>query len=230
MGSAPQGHFGVRPRTTRCRSRTQVACVGRIHRPSVSSAGNSSVANHRRPALPNASVTGGRSHRLRARTPPFVEERESGGTRDKDGFVLSAHPGKSQGRPRTTSSSQLISQIGLPDRVSQQRPKSREHDAPGRSRRQFHPRITGPPTSRSRTRSPARRSVSSTCARGPTGPAPTGRPSGSSAPCWVAGPTARSTPQAPNAPRRSLAGSSSTTGDDHTALSATSHPEPASTS
>jgi Integrase core domain len=37
--------------------------------------------------------------------------------------VLSAHPGKSQGRPRTTSSAQLISQNGLPDRVSQQQPQ-----------------------------------------------------------------------------------------------------------
>jgi hypothetical protein len=36
--------------------------------------------------------------------------------------VLSAHPDKSQGRPRTTPSSRLISQSGLPDRVSQQRP------------------------------------------------------------------------------------------------------------
>jgi hypothetical protein len=50
-----------------------------------------------------------------AHSSPFVDdERERGGTRDKDGFVLSAHPGKSQGRPRTTSSSQLISQNGLP--------------------------------------------------------------------------------------------------------------------
>jgi hypothetical protein len=40
--------------------------------------------------------------------------------------VLSAHPGKSQGRPRTTSSSQLISQNGLPVRVSQQRPSGPE--------------------------------------------------------------------------------------------------------
>jgi hypothetical protein len=41
---------------------------------------------------------------------------------DSDGYVLSAHPGKSQGRPRTTSSSQLISQNGLPIRVSLQQP------------------------------------------------------------------------------------------------------------
>ena len=37
--------------------------------------------------------------------------------------MLSAHPGESQGRPRTTSSAQLISQNGLPDRVSQQQPQ-----------------------------------------------------------------------------------------------------------
>jgi transposase InsO family protein len=46
---------------------------------------------------------------------PLVDdERERGGTHDNDGFVLSAHRERSQGRPRTTSSSQLISQIGLP--------------------------------------------------------------------------------------------------------------------
>ena len=48
--------------------------------------------------------------------------------------MLSAHPGKSQGRPRTTSSSKLISQNGLPDRVSQQRPTSREHEGSPRGR------------------------------------------------------------------------------------------------
>jgi Integrase core domain len=59
--------------------------------------------------------------------PPLVDlERERGGTHDNDGFVLSAHPDKSQGRPRTTPSSRLISQSGLPDRVSQQRPSFRE--------------------------------------------------------------------------------------------------------
>jgi hypothetical protein len=36
--------------------------------------------------------------------------------------VLSAHRVESQGRPRTTSSSQLISQIGLPVRASLLRP------------------------------------------------------------------------------------------------------------
>jgi hypothetical protein len=58
--------------------------------------------------------------------PLLDDERERGGTHDNDGFVLSAHRERSQGRPRTTSSSQLISQIGLPDRVSQQRPMSPE--------------------------------------------------------------------------------------------------------
>src|SRR3954467_14885731 len=58
---------------------------------------------------------------------PLVDvDRERGGTHDKDGYVLSAHRGKSQGRPRTTSSSQLISQNGLPDRISQQGPMSPE--------------------------------------------------------------------------------------------------------
>jgi Integrase core domain len=54
---------------------------------------------------------------------PFVDdERERGGTHDKDGFVLSAHRDKSQGRPRTTPSSQLIGYDGLPVRVSQPQP------------------------------------------------------------------------------------------------------------
>ena len=44
--------------------------------------------------------------------------------------MLSAHRVKSQGRPRTTSSAQLIGQIGLPARVSLQHPMSRKHHAP----------------------------------------------------------------------------------------------------
>jgi transposase-like protein len=74
--------------------------------------------------------------RTRALLSPFVDEieRERGGTHDNDGFVLSAQPGKSQGRPRTTSSSQLIGQIGLPVRVSQQRPMSRKHECSRRRR------------------------------------------------------------------------------------------------
>ena len=43
--------------------------------------------------------------------------------------MLSAHRVKSQGRPRTTSSSQLIRKIGLPVRVSLRRPLSRRHHA-----------------------------------------------------------------------------------------------------
>ncbi len=71
----------------------------------------------------------------RAHHAPFVDDgRERGGTHDTDGFVLSAQPGKSQGRPRTTSSSQLISQSGLPVRVSQQRPLSREPEGSRRRR------------------------------------------------------------------------------------------------
>ena len=50
-------------------------------------------------------------------------------------------------------------------------------------------RPTAPPS----TPSPAARSASATCAPGPTGRAPTARPSASSAPCSAAGPTARST-------------------------------------
>ncbi len=66
---------------------------------------------------------------------PFVDlDRERGGTHDNDGFVLSAHPGKSQGQPATTSSSQLISQNGLPDRVSHYGPMSREHKCSPRGR------------------------------------------------------------------------------------------------
>jgi hypothetical protein len=58
---------------------------------------------------------------------------------------------------------------------------------------------------------------------------PTAKPNDSSAPCSAAGPTARSTAQAPNAPPRSPGGSTSTIAADHTAPSATSHPSPAST-
>jgi Integrase core domain len=73
-----------------------------------------------------------------AHNSPFVgNEQERGGTHDKDGFVLSAHPGKSQGRPRTTSSAQLISQIGLPDRVSQQQPQHPEARCSRRGRTAF---------------------------------------------------------------------------------------------
>jgi hypothetical protein len=47
---------------------------------------------------------------LHART-----KRQGGGGRsDNDGYVLAAQPGESQGRPKTTSSSQLIVSGGLP--------------------------------------------------------------------------------------------------------------------
>ena len=118
-------------------------------------------------------------------------ERERGGTHDKDGFVLSAHRERSQGRPRTTSSSQLISQNGLPDpRLPTKAPCPRSAKAPGRAGRQFHLPTTARPTAPPSTPSPAARSASATCAPGPTGPGPTARPNASSAPCSPAGPTA----------------------------------------
>lgn len=86
------------------------------------------------------------------------------------------------------------------------------------------------PAARSRTSSRAQRSVSDIYAHGPTGHKPTERQSASSARCSAAGPMARSTPQVHSAPQRYPAGSRSTTGDDHTAPSATSHPELAYTS
>jgi hypothetical protein len=64
----------------------------------------------------------------------------------------------------------------------------------------------------------------------PTGPAPTARPSASSARCSAAGPTGRSTATRASAPRPYPAGWSSITGADRTALSVTSRPELASPS
>ena len=75
-----------------------------------------------------------------------------------------------------------------------------------------------------------RRSASDTCAPAPTGRAPTAKPSASSAPCSPAGPTARSTAQAANAPQPLTAGCGPTTIAAHTAPSATSPRSPASTS
>ena len=40
--------------------------------------------------------------------PSRRSRREAGGRSDKDGYVLAAHPGRSQGRPRTTPGSQPI--------------------------------------------------------------------------------------------------------------------------
>jgi hypothetical protein len=40
--------------------------------------------------------------------PSLTTTREAGGRSDNDGYVLTAHPGRSQGRPRTTPGSQPI--------------------------------------------------------------------------------------------------------------------------
>ena len=78
--------------------------------------------------------------------------------------------------------------------------------------------------------SPAARWASATYAPAPTDPRPTARPSASSAPCSAAGPTARSTATAPNAPQPLTAGSGTTTITANTQPSATSRPSLASTS
>jgi transposase len=90
--------------------------------------------------------------------------------------------------------------------------------------------IMAPRTAPRFTRSRVTPWESATCALVPTAPRPTGRQSASSAPCSAAGPTERSTATAQSAPQPYPAGSSDTTGDDHTAPSTTSHPELASTS
>jgi hypothetical protein len=52
---------------------------------------------------------------------------------DTSGFVLAAHPGKSQGRPGTPTGSQPIRALGLPDLRSPSKPLSRKRaDATGR--------------------------------------------------------------------------------------------------
>ena len=83
------------------------------------------------------------------------------------------------------------------------------------------------PTARPCTPSPAARSASATCAPGPTGRRPTARPSDSSAPCSAAGPTARSTASAENAPQPLTAGCSPTTIAADTQASGDKHPSPA---
>jgi hypothetical protein len=60
---------------------------------------------------------------------------------------------------------------------------------------------TAAPTARQCTRSRAASSGSVTYGPGPTVPRPTGKPNASSAPSSAAGPTARSTAPAPNAPK-----------------------------
>jgi hypothetical protein len=73
-------------------------------------------------------------------------------------------------------------------------------------------------------------SRSATSAPAPTDPKPTAKPNGSSAPSWPAGPTARSTAQAPNAPPPLTDGSGTTTITANTQPSATNRPSLASTS
>jgi len=77
------------------------------------------------------------------------------------------------------------------------------------------------------TQSPAAASASSIDAHAPTGPRPTAKPNGSSAPSSRAGPTAPSTAQATNAPAPLTAGSITTTITAHTQPSAENHPSPA---
>jgi hypothetical protein len=74
---------------------------------------------------------------------------------------------------------------------------------------------------RSCTQSPAASSASATSARGPTAHKQTATRSASSAPCSTAGPTARSTAQAKNAPEHLTAGSGTTTINADTQPSAT---------
>ena len=74
-------------------------------------------------------------------------------------------------------------------------------------------------------RRPAASSGSATCAPGPTGRAPTARPSASSRRFRTAGPTAPSTAPRPSAPRPYPAGSPTTTSPDDMAPSATSRPQ-----
>ena len=119
-------------------------------------------------------------------------DRERGGTLDNDGFVLSAHRGKSQGRPRTTSSSQLISQIGLPNRISQKPHVPGTRRLPAGPDGSFIPRqrqVLHRPT-RSPRRSPSSRPATS--ASRPTRRAGTGRSNASSARWKTNGRTAAS--------------------------------------
>ena len=109
------------------------------------------------------------------------------------------------------------------------KPLTPEPHRPGGTGRHFHPRTTAPPIGQRSTRSPAAPSRSATSAPAPTDPRPTAKPNDSSAPSSAAGPTARSTAQAPNAMLPSPAGLAGTTPDDPTAPSATSHPSLAST-
>ena len=77
------------------------------------------------------------------------------------------------------------------------------------------------------TRSPAARWASATSAPAPAARRPTAKPNASSAPCSAAGPTARSTAPAQNAPQPLTAGSTTTTIAADTQPSADQHPSPA---
>ncbi len=60
---------------------------------------------------------------------------QPGAGHDTDGYVLAAQPGESQGRPKTTSSSQLIVFGGLPCHAPPEKPRDRPIDSrpdPGR--------------------------------------------------------------------------------------------------
>src|SRR3954447_15281292 len=72
------------------------------------------------------------------------------------------------------------------------------------------------PTARRCTRSRVAPWASATCAPAPTARRPTARLSASSEPCSAAGPTARSTAPAPNAPPPLTAGWTTTTISPHT--------------
>ena len=81
-------------------------------------------------------------------------------------------------------------------------PRASPSTAPRHQRRARDDRQRRAPTAPPSTPSPAARWASATSAPAPTGRAPTARPSASSAPCSAAGPTARSTATATNAPPR----------------------------
>ena len=100
-------------------------------------------------------------------------------------------------------------------------PSARLLRPPRHHRRARSSPTTAPPTSRRSTPSPAAPSASATSALAPTARRPTAKPNASSAPCSTAGPTARSTAQATNAPAPLTAGSGTTTINDDTQPSAT---------
>jgi putative transposase len=72
------------------------------------------------------------------------DDRGGGGRSDKDGYVLAAHPGQSQGRPKTTSSSQLIVSSGLPCHAPPKSPETRKTQPRPRSGRRSRDDISYP--------------------------------------------------------------------------------------